>query len=221
MKTYAIASTASRSRCVRRFLRLTLSLFLAVALAVCAACNPGENSGDTLRDFKLDTNLQLTDQDGRPFALKDLRDKTVLLYFGFTHCPDFCPATLSKIQKVYRILGNRSRHVQTILVTVDPERDTPEKLKTYLAFFEINAIGLTGTPAEIAETARRFGAHYSRPAPAQTNSTASSAHHANYTVDHSTGLYLIDSDGRVRHIFKHADSPQQLAETLQLILPFF
>ncbi|MEQ9366815.1 MAG: SCO family protein [Leptospirales bacterium] len=199
-----------------------IACIAAALLLFCAtAC---EANDDSLRDFEVDTRIELTDQDGRPFRLEALENKTVLLYFGFTHCPDFCPATLSKLKKVYRILGNRSRHLQTILVTVDPARDTPEKLKSYVDYFKIDAIGLTGTPEQIAEVAERFGAHYERQpleggaADSPQNSDGGEEY---YTVDHSTGLYLIDADRRVRHVFKHGDSPQQIAETLQLILPFF
>tara|TARA_Y100001972_G_C7544015_1_gene273637 strand:+ start:133 stop:717 length:585 start_codon:yes stop_codon:yes gene_type:complete len=189
-----------------------------LAAALLAHCDGEEN----LRDFQIDTRIEtLRDHHGQPFALQQVldRNKTVLLYFGFTHCPDFCPATLSKLQKVYRILGARSRHLQTILITVDPARDTPARLKQYLEYFEIDALGLTGSAAEIAEVAERYGAHYEvhqleAPGP---NSSADD----NYTVDHSTGLYLIDARGRVRHVFKHGDSPQLMAETLQMLLPFF
>jgi protein SCO1/2 len=212
---------------LRRIAPALLLLATAILLLTTACDQDG-----ALRDFEIDSNISLTDHDGRPFELRDLDNKTVLLYFGFTHCPDFCPATLSKLRRVYRILGNRSRHLQTVLVTVDPERDTPERLKSYVEYFEIDAIGLSGTPAEIAATAKRFGAHYERqslnPAEAANQAAAaaqidgaSPAKDAAYTVDHSTGLFLIDSQGRVRHVFKHGDTPQQIAETLQLILPFF
>ncbi len=212
-----------RSMGRRAALAGALSIVMAAAFG---ACDP--NAGE-LRDFEVDSRIELTDQNGRPFSLAALDNKTVLLYFGFTHCPDFCPATLSKLKKVYRILGNRSRHLQTILITVDPARDTPAKLKSYVEYFDIDALGLSGTPEEIAEVAGRFGAHYERQslngeaaAPAIPEAPPSASDpDAPYTVDHSTGLYLIDSEGRVRHVFKHGDSPQLIAETLQLILPFF
>lgn len=190
-----------------------LLLLSVVCLTACGEAPPP-------RDLGIDTSgLILTDQNGQPFALDSLRDeRTVLLYFGFTHCPDFCPATLSKIKRVYRILGNRSRHVQTILVSVDPERDTPERLARYVDYFEINAIGLGGTPEEIAGFAKRFAVHYSQKSlESQGVESADGA----YTVDHYTGLFLIDPAGRVRHVFQHGDSPQLIAETLQLMLPFF
>lgn len=200
------------------------SLTLILLAAVGTACGKGPPP----RDLGVDTSgLTLTDQTGQPFALESLREKqSVLLYFGFTHCPDFCPATLSKIKRVYRILGNRSRHVQTVLVSVDPERDTPERLARYLEYFEIDAVGLGGSPEEVASFAKRFAVHYSQQ-PLTANSSNAGAqpeqpgNRGAYTVDHYTGLFLIDTAGRVRHVFEHNDSPQLIAETLQLILPFF
>lgn len=197
-------------------------LLSGICLSVLLAAGGSACGEQPVRDLGIDTaGLTLTDQSGQPFRLDQLREKqSVLLYFGFTHCPDFCPATLSKIKRVYRILGNRSRHVRTILVSVDPERDTPERLGRYLDYFEIDAIGLGGTEAEVAAFAKRFAVHYQQQ-PLQTDTPVGEGDGAAYTVDHYTGLFLIDEAGRVRHVFQHSDSPQLIAETLQLILPFF
>jgi protein SCO1/2 len=94
-------------------------------------------------------NFTLTDQDGRPFQLSSLRGRVVLLFFGYTSCPDACPTTLSKLARVYKLLGRHRERVVTLFVSVDPGRDTPRVLKEYLKYFRVNAVGLTGTKEEI------------------------------------------------------------------------
>ncbi len=174
----------------------------------------GLRCGSELRDYEMDTAFTLHNTSGEKFAFaEELHGRVVLLYFGFTHCPDFCPATLSKIRRAYRILGARAGRVSTVMVTVDPERDSPQRLKEYLASFEVDAIGLTGSKDELTAVARRFGATFQQ-RPLENSEL-------DYTVDHSTYLYLIDPDGRVRHVFKHDDSPQLIAEKVQAVLPLF
>lgn len=186
----------------------------AVICAILFFCMMSLRCGAELRDYEMDTAFTLQDTSGADFVFAEqLRGRVVLLYFGFTHCPDFCPATLSKIRRAYRILGSRATRVSTVMVTVDPERDTPERLQQYLASFEVDAIGLTGTEDELRAVAKRFGATFQR--------RPLEASELGYTVDHSTYLYLIDPDGRVRHVFKHGDSPHVIAEKVQAVLPLF
>ena len=149
-------------------------------------------------------DFKLTDQDGRPFRLSQLRGKFVLLFFGYTSCPDACPTTLSKLSRVYKTLGDtEGERVVTLFVSVDPGRDTPTALKKYLAYFRINAVGLTGTKAEIDEVVRRYGARYEIE---QSDSAAG------YHINHSTDLYLLDRKGEVAHRFSYSDSAQVIAE---------
>lgn len=131
-----------------------------------------------------------------PLALTDYRGKVVLLYFGYTYCPDICPTALAATALGLSALAPAElAQVQTIFISVDPERDTPARLKEYAAFFHPSILGATGTPQEIAEVARRYGASYAR----QEIAGASS-----YVVDHSSLTYVIAPDGRLVGTLPHA-----------------
>lgn len=192
-----------------RHLKVAL-IVAALALALFAgACR---NETDE-RFFKIPTDFTLTDHTGAPFRMADQGGKVVLLYFGFTNCPDFCPQTLAKIRRAFEIIGARSAKVQTVMVTVDPERDTPEALKRFMDYYEIRALGLRGSPEEIRQVAAQFGVFYQR-APLPESALG-------YTVDHSTQLFLIDQEGRVRQLLKSTDSPAAVADAIERLLPWF
>lgn len=144
----------------------------------------------------------LQDQRGETFRLEQLNGRPAMLFFGYTYCPDICPVTLSKMAGVYRLLDLEPTDLQTIFITVDPERDTQEKLAEYLEYFQIGALGLTGTPEEIDAVVRQYGGYYT------LNKEEGSA---DYFADHSTYTYLIDQQGRVRFLFRHGDSPEYMA----------
>ncbi len=143
------------------------------------------------------------------FHLKDLRGEIVLLFFGYTSCPDACPGTLAKIQRALRLLGPEKSQVRTVFVSVDPERDTPGKLKEYLDYFGINGIGLTGTKEQIDTVAKAYHAYYLK-IPGQSADY--------YTFNHSTTVYFHDQKGRVRHLFKEEDTPELMAATIRQFL---
>ena len=184
-----------------------LILFLISALSMATFCTKGPALQN---DLKLGGDFTLTDMNGKPFHLQDLRGKVVLLYFGYTLCPDACPFTLSKIHRVYSMLGDRSSKIQTIFVSVDPDRDKPEKLVKYLAYYDVGAIGLTGTPEEIAKVAKQYQVVYRK---------VDSGSAAGYLMDHSTYTYLIDAEGKVRYRFKHSDGPPFMASVIRLLVP--
>ncbi len=146
--------------------------------------------------------FELQDQRGEVFRLEQLEGRPAMLFFGYTYCPDICPVTLSKMAAVYRLLDLKPTDLQTIFITVDPERDTQEKLAEYLAYFQIGALGLTGTPDKIDAVVRQYGGYYT------LNKQEESA---DYFADHSTYTYLIDQQGQVRFLFRHGDSPEYMA----------
>lgn len=146
-----------------------------------------------------------------PLALADLRGKLVLLQFGYTYCPDVCPTSLSLLAQVLGSLTpTEQTRVQALFVSVDPERDTVARLAEYTAFFHPSIIGLTGTPAQLAELAGRYGAVFAR----QENVSA-----GGYVIDHTALTYLIDRDGRLVASLPHATPPEQLAAAMRQYLP--
>ena len=151
--------------------------------------------------------LQLTDQFGQRRSLADFRGRVVMLYFGFVQCPDVCPTALARAVEVMQRLGPDADRVQLLFVTVDPERDTPELLREYLAAFDPRFLGLTGTPEEIAAAAREFKVYYAK---VPTGSS--------YTMDHSAQTYLIDPQGRLRIVLKHEQSAEDYAHDVAALL---
>ena len=145
-------------------------------------------------------DFALVDQHGAPFELQGLRGQAAMLFFGYTYCPDICPVTLSKMGRVYQLLDEDQQELTTLFVTVDPKRDTQEKLAEYLDYFALDAIGLRGDKEEIDQVVRQYGAHYSL-----------GEEQASYLVDHSTYTYLIDQQGKVRFLFRQSDGPELMA----------
>ena len=188
---------------VHRAAAITLSLLMAFAFSECRAREP-------LPIEPIGGDFALTDHNGQRFDLASLRGKTVLIFFGYTYCPDACPTTLSKIASVYRKLGSDRARVKTLYISVDPDRDTPAALKADLANFSVDALGLTGTKAEIDRVVAQYGAAY------QIVPTPESA--AKYTVSHTTTLYALDAEGRTRMRFRYEATADEIAQGIQAIL---
>jgi protein SCO1/2 len=147
----------------------------------------------------------LVDQDGRPVDQSVLKGKWSVVFFGYTFCPDFCPMTLTTLGKTMQQLGPQAAKTQVVFITVDPDRDTPKALKTYLSsqVFPKNIIGLTGTPAQIARAAKDYVVFY------QKDGTG-----PNYTMDHSTALYLMDPKGQFHGVIADGLTPQEQAQQI-------
>ena len=133
--------------------------------------------------------FELLDTEGVPRTLRDYRGRIVVVFFGFLHCPDACPAGLFKLAQVMKQLGQAAAQVQVLFVTLDPERDTPPSLKRYVSTFDPRFIGLTGTSAQVDQAASSFNVQYAR-VPIGND----------YTIDHSTGVFIFDGAGRLRLI---------------------
>ncbi len=142
-----------------------------------------------------------------PISLRDLRGTVVLLYFGYTHCPDVCPATMAAgAQALARLEPEERAKTRLLFVSLDPERDTPAKLKEYAAFFHAEMIGATGTPDQVASMARAYGAGFIRQPPAPDGS---------YAVDHSTQTYVIDPDGKLVGNIEYGASADKVVTVLR------
>ncbi len=149
-------------------------------------------------------------RDGRSFDLADHRGQVVLLYFGYTYCPDVCPTSMAMIRQALRQLdAEQLERVQAVFVSIDPERDTPEQLADYARFFHASILGVTGSEEELAEAGRLYGAAWRW---ADTGSAMG------YAVDHSSNTYVIGMDGRLVETLPHGTGPQRILETVLRLL---
>lgn len=153
--------------------------------------------------------LNLPDADGRPRQLSEFKGKVTVVFFGYAQCPDVCPTTLAELAQVKQALGADGARVQGIFVTVDPERDTPEVLKAYVANFGADFVALRGTPEQTAAAAKSFKVFYAK-VPGKTDSS--------YTVDHTAGSYVFDTAGRVRLFTRYGSGAEALTHDLKLLL---
>lgn len=157
--------------------------------------------------------VTLTNTEGEELSLQDLGGKPVLLYFGYTYCPDFCPATLTDFQRVKMALGDEAEDVAFVMVTVDPARDTPERMKEYLDFYDPQFIGLTGSEGEITVATQEFGI---------TSTAGEATPRANgddvYWVDHSTKTYLLGPDGNLIVEYAWGTGAEEITEDVRHIL---
>ncbi|WP_293548992.1 SCO family protein [Parvibaculum sp.] len=152
----------------------------------------------------------LTDQSGKTVTDADFKGKYMLVYFGFTFCPDVCPTELQVMAGAMEKLGDKAEKVQPVFVTVDPERDTPEALAKYVKQFDPRLIGLTGTPAQIAQVAKEYRVFYEK--------VKDDDGSGDYTMDHSSVVYLMGPDGGFLSFFPPATSPDQMAEKIASFL---
>lgn len=174
---------------------------LILALLVLACSQPAKQ--EKLMDVG---EFELVDHDGRVFRSSTLRGTPALLFFGYTHCPDACPTTMSKVARAYREAGPDAKRIPTLFVSVDP-RDTPPVLKQYLSYFgAVPAKGLTGSKAQVDAVVKQFGARY------VIHDTGSAA---GPLVDHTVRLYLLDRDGDVVRMFDPAAEAKEIAEAMR------
>ena len=176
-------------------------LLLTGALAgLAAACAPPPQ-----QPAAVGGPFSLVDQNGRPANEQILEGKWTALYFGFTYCPDACPATLQSLAEAKREMGRKGDRLQVILLSVDPERDTPALLKTYLdnAAFPPNTIGLTGSPEQVAAAAKAYKVYYRKVGEGE-----------DYTVDHASMVFLMDPKGRFSKIIGHGTPPAEMARII-------
>lgn len=166
---------------------------LAALALTLAACSPGPFHGAEISPAKKAPPLVAADGDGRTFRLDELAGRVVLLTFGYTHCPDVCPMTLARARALRRALGEAGRDVSVALVTLDPQRDTPDRLATYVRAFDPEFRGLSLAPAQLDRTTKDFGISSVRRVIARTPSEE-----RDYHFDHTSGFVVVDRQGRLR-----------------------
>ena len=191
--------------------RLFGACVLAISLVGLSACSepkPAFKAVDiTGADYAKELNL--TDQNGQVRKLKDFSGKLVVVFFGYTQCPDVCPTTMQELAEVKRLLGPDGDKLQAVFVTVDPERDTTELLKAYVENFDASFVALRPTQEQLPAIAKEFKIYFKR----VEGKTPTS-----YTMDHSAGSYTFDTQGRVRLFNRYGMGAQALADDFKLLL---
>ena len=192
-------------------IRTALRLCLLVVLLALGACQQGKPDfrATDITEAAFGRDFALADHTGKSRALADFRGKVVVMFFGFTHCPDVCPTTLSELAAAMKKLGADGDRVQVLLVTVDPERDTPQVLSQYVTAFDPRFLALRGTAEETARVAKEFKIIYQKVAGARPES---------YTMDHSAGTYIFDPQGRLRVYVSYGQGPEVFAHDIALLL---
>ena len=182
-------------------------LVLAGGLAACGPSAP-EFTGTDITGTRLGRDLALTDQHGKARDMASFNGKVAVMFFGFTQCPDVCPAALAELAEVKKNLGKDADALEIVMITVDPERDTPEVLKSYVEAFDPSFVGLTGTPAELKATAGSFKAYYA-PAPQKDGA---------YTMDHTASFYIFDKKGDARVLAANNIGVAALTKDVQALM---
>ena len=183
----------------------TIGLMIAIAAATFGAAPSGLSSRFAYADATAAPRLDLVDQDGREFGMADVRGRPTLLYFGYTHCPDVCPATIGTINAV---IAASPEPLHAVFVTVDPGRDTVESMAAYVRYLSPEYIGLTGTPSQIRAAADGYGVTYSR---IDTGSASG------YAMAHTAELYLIDARGRLRSHYPFGIEASEIVRDLRVL----
>jgi protein SCO1/2 len=197
---------AAISFALRRWLWVSVALLLP--LTGCAPSAPKFQATD-VSGTTYGREFQLVDHNGKPRTLADFRGKVVVLFFGYTQCPDVCPATLAQLAEVNKRLGPDASRVQVLFVTVDPARDTPELMSKYVPAFDRSFLGLYGDAEATARTAKEFKILYQKqPGPTPER----------YTMDHSAGTYVFDPQGRLRLYVSYGQGPDVFEHDIRELL---
>jgi protein SCO1/2 len=182
-------------------------IVLFVAIATMLGCLRSGDAEAGQAGFIVGGPFTLVDHTGATVTDETYRGKWLVMFFGFTHCPDICPMTLSKIASMMEFLGQDAQKVQPLFITVDPERDTVEVLRDYVAAFDRRIVGLTGSAEQIATVAKNYDVISQR-----------SGDGANYSIGHSTPIYLVDPSGIYISILDPDISPQDMAKWLRALM---
>jgi protein SCO1 len=187
------------------------SALIVLSALMAQGCNLSKPqfSGIDVSGMDYAKDFHLPDQDGRMRSLQEVQGKIVAVFFGYTQCPDVCPTTLTEMREAKRMLGADGDKLQVVFITVDPERDTPQLLKAYMANFDPSFIALRGSPEQLAATAKDFKVYYKK---------AEGKTPTSYTMDHSAASYVYDTHGRLRVYTRYGSGAQALASDFKLLL---
>lgn len=202
-------------------------LILLVCLCLLGACKPAQEAASTKPSEEVATKtteefvgtdisaanfpgtLSLTDHTGKARTMADFKGKAVVLFFGYTHCPDVCPTTMSDLKNVMKLLGDKADQVQVLFVTVDPERDTQEILAQFVPSFDKRFIGLHGDAQQTKETLKNFKIFYSK---------VEGKNKDDYSIDHSAGMYVFDKTGKIRVYMGYGQKVPEMVSDISKLL---
>lgn len=192
-------------------LRQSPGWFTLAVLALLAACSepPPQFRSTDVTGMTFSGDFRLTDHNGRERTLADFRGKAVVVFFGYTHCPDVCPTTLAELAAAMKALGKDAERVQVLFISVDPERDTADLLSKYVPSFHPSFLGLRGDPEITAKTAKDFKIMYQKQPGAAPET---------YTVDHSAGSFVFDPQGKLRLYVSYGKGAEVFAHDIALLL---
>jgi protein SCO1/2 len=189
--------------------KIFIFAFLLMLSACSLAKTPAPFVATDITGADFAKTLTLTDHNGNKRNMPEFKGKAVILFFGYTHCPDVCPTTMSDLKQTMKLLGDKSNDVQVLFVTVDPQRDTQEVLSKFVPSFDKRFIGLWGSLQETAETLGNFKIYYSKVPGKGEN---------DYSIDHSAGMYVFDKSGKVRLYMGYGQKPADIASDIKQLL---
>ena len=197
----------------RSLLTVGCALLLGLGLTACdkigLPSSKAAFNGVDITGAEYARSLSLPDQNGQPRTLADFKGKVIVVFFGYTQCPDVCPTTMAELAQVKKALGKDGERVQGVVVSIDPERDTPAVLKAYMAGFDPSFIALRGTPEQTTAAAKEFKVFFAK-VPGRTDGA--------YTMDHTAGSYVFDTQGRVRLFIRYGAGAEPLTADLKALL---
>ena len=196
----------------RSLLKLLIgSTLLAAMLTMATGCSnkKADFSSVDITGADYGKDFELTDHNGQVRHIADFKGKVTVIFFGYTQCPDVCPTSMQELAEVKQMLGADGDKLQGLFVSLDPERDTPEVLKAYMENFDPTFLALYTTPDKLSEVARDFKVYYKK-VPGKTPTS--------YTLDHSAGSYVYDTQGRLRLYSRYGSGAKSLADDIRLLL---
>jgi protein SCO1/2 len=197
------------SRQAKTTMKILSTLILSITLLLSACSQPVAFKSSDITGVDWGKTLSLTDHNGKPRQLADFKGQAIVLFFGYTQCPDVCPTTLLAMRDVLKRLGDSASRVQVLFVTLDPERDTAQLLSGYVTAFDPSFIGLRGDDAATAVAAKEFKVFSVK----QAGSTPDT-----YSIDHSTGSYVFDPQGKLRLLVRHGEPADSVAADIKRLL---
>ncbi len=191
----------------RAVLNAGMALCLTSLITACGDSAPSFKGSD-ISGTNIGHDWTLTGMDGKTYTLQSFAGKVVLVLFGFTQCPDVCPTSLAELAHVMKLLGSQADRVQVLMISVDPERDTPEVLRAYISGFDPRFLGLTGSAEQVKQAAASFKAYYAK-APTVNGG---------YNMDHSASFYLLDPAGEARVLLANNVGAETIAQDIRTLL---